>query len=549
LKGEFKFCSINDNTATLSNSFKCNSPTDDVVPLKIEKSYIALVEDHYQVNFEAWKCLVTKKTYMTYQYLFAGNQDYPPELTNIQLNPVDCQSMVLSKICYGNKMKKYNSNEKSKAYVFYGKPNLTYHIWYHKTFQIHECFFDTIRLKSTSITETLFPDAPMHCPASLNHCFYNDYTYIWSYVLQKCKYLYVKDFLMKGTPSNDNIYHLNVRTPLSTNIKVTMKVNGEQQSCNSLIYETTIGLYLTNSENKHHFELTDLTAEIQRSLLTADIDSKLFSIDENLKKTQTIISASICGLYKNLITTAKLSWPKNRFYSIFDGKNHELVVYNDQNTNEFLIAKCHIVQNPEIIEEKMCYQSFKVQFQIKNKSVVGFLSHDNILIANSNIVDCANKIVTRLNSNYQLIRSYNKIQIVFNNNNSQDIIQLKFNNTVINFDHLNEIFTSTENDVEKIASYLIDLELNRHSVYKQDNTFFSSLSNVVHNVKNGFLYVIALIYEEILVIMYFCFGILAIILIIVFCLWIVKILIKRALKKKRINRNNRKLDKLTKGNF
>jgi len=53
LKGEFKFCSINDNTATLSNSFKCNSPTDDVVPLKIEKSYIALVEDHYQVNLEA----------------------------------------------------------------------------------------------------------------------------------------------------------------------------------------------------------------------------------------------------------------------------------------------------------------------------------------------------------------------------------------------------------------------------------------------------------------------------------------------------------------
>ncbi len=35
LEGEFKFCSINDNTATLSNSFKCNSPTDDVVPLKI----------------------------------------------------------------------------------------------------------------------------------------------------------------------------------------------------------------------------------------------------------------------------------------------------------------------------------------------------------------------------------------------------------------------------------------------------------------------------------------------------------------------------------
>jgi len=171
---------------------------------------------------------------------------------------------------------------------------------------------------------------------------------------------------MKGTLSNDNIYHLNVKTPLSTNIKVTMKVNGEQKSCNSLIFETTIGLYLTNSENKHHFELTDLTAEIQRSLLTADIDSKLFSIDENLKKTQTIISASICGLYKNLITTAKLSWPKNRYYSIFDGKNHELVVYNDQNTNEFLIAKCHIVQNPEIIEEKMCYQSFKVQFQIKN---------------------------------------------------------------------------------------------------------------------------------------------------------------------------------------
>jgi len=175
--------------------------------------------------------------------------------------------------------------------------------------------------------------------------------------------------------------------------KLLLQIKSVETHCGVSFITTEEGIYLLNTN-----QISDRTqAQLQKQLSKVDqkalTDLQLADLDfasYSLIKQEINTKNKICYLFMSIMNIIKHI--PNRFTRLLDSTGQVVIVYN--RNGDLIVPNCLNLNEVEVLEDtSKCYNDFPVRLTLNNKSVIGFLTEDNIIQEYSKIVECdtANK--------------------------------------------------------------------------------------------------------------------------------------------------------------
>lgn len=204
----------------------------------------------------------------------------------------------------------------------------------------------------------------------------------------------------------------------------------------------------------------------------------------------------------------------NRFTRLIDSTGQMVIVYN--RNGDLIVPNCHILSEVEFIEETaQCYNDFPVRFNIQNKSVIGFLTEDNVIQEYSKLVDCdvANKSIYYPVLNMRLTKKGSRTSKKYETNRKTKLNYKQKNFAKLNFHHSSLVV----NGVDTISEFLKLTQINEKNevlvVEENQNSKASDYPiTIEHKRSNWFNY----IFKTILIVCGTAIGIISLIVLLIF---------------------------------
>lgn len=141
----------------------------------------------------------------------------------------------------------------------------------------------------------------------------------------------------------------------------------------------------------------------------------------------------------------------NRFTRLLDSTGQVVILYN--RNGDLIVPNCLNLNKVEVLEDtSKCYNDFPVRLTLNNKSVIGFLTEDNIIQEYSKIVDCdtANKSLYFPTLNMRIIKIGSRTFKKYEVNRKTKLNYKQKNFAKLNFHHSSLVV----NGVNTISEFL-----------------------------------------------------------------------------------------------
>ena len=498
---KLKFCNfIRDKSPDLVSTINCDEKIIEKKPIisAIRNTILCpLIKKDTAFETTAFVCKISKLTYLTYQYFWSGEvRDYEPSIEVLVLSAEDCYAMIYTKSCYNNKMKR----QIDETYYYKGIPLRTYSRFVELSFVVYDCLLSTKAIVSNNVNSVL-PFAEKPCPANQGYCVRGDFTFVWNTTITNCSYRIVNGFHFEELRdliyySSKSVFQLNYvvdSTKTCGEIDVNSKHIDEKTSfivklketkdiCGVPVTATSLNMYLVDYKYYKQFESIEIDNRVQNQLIAAESDSKTIILQNELIELSNKINHQACSIFKNQIEVFK-NWPKNRYYQIHDSNGKEIVLFNDQVSNELIICKCIEIDSFEVVHNlKECFNLIQITFQLNNTTVDGFLDNNNIIVLNAVSINCTKLTIIQLQNG----TTYYRNNLVITEHYQKHIFEM-FNNININASNLN--FEHIQNEFKEIEITHVIESLPTGSVHYKIDTNEWAIITIIKNVAST-------VYEE-----------------------------------------------------
>jgi hypothetical protein len=308
---------------------------------------------------------MTKTSASTYQNFFGQNRIENFEEIDLILTEQVCRQMAETKMCGDHPLFCENGIRKSNV-----KLEKSFSYLEHRKFEVINCLLEERFITADFKDERLF--GSLTCKAFDGSCALSSSFIVWdpkaadryslTYITSTNTTKVEGNFLV----SDDDNYIFNIIDRLKV------------QTCGNIeFYKTNQDLFITLDENALNLpKPQDDFIDINKIKL-AEEDMLNYKNYES----QRHLAYEICITLKNMLRIASLK--ENKFFSILDSKENEIILYSTQ--NQVFLVKCFKLINTSIIfmesdsNQDLCEPHLTVNFTFINRNFTAYLDYNNIL--------------------------------------------------------------------------------------------------------------------------------------------------------------------------
>ena len=389
--------------------------------------YMIFDKVKHQVSGPATECSQETTTWTTEMSFFGLKSKMVSTKINT-LNRAECDIMRKTMVCDGKPM----SCADGKC-VSNNKPDEDYTWLYTMTFSAINCLVVDRYITADNENDVVFRNSK--CLAKHGECSLAKSIIIWDHkAIHSCPFTKVTE--MQALQRDDEIL-------FSPSSRLAFKIidYDKYEICNDIIfYSTTEGLYITQDVKSNDLPKIEHSVDISKLLLAeADIDKyEEMELSRAIDYDICVSAVNSLKIYSNF---------DDKYIKLKDFKFNDYIIHASH--GNLLIPQCIGIDKITVknITENDCFEDLKVNFMNKNKTYIGFVNTDGIIVDNSRKIDCKNIIQVYdlgLDKKF-LLRNNLETKLEEKVVIKQETISLtSINNSKINLNHINLLSNGTD---------------------------------------------------------------------------------------------------------
>ena len=451
ITGNYKLCDIN-NKVLVDTQLNCMQKLSS--QQRQVQLWHVMSKRRHAIDGDA---IVCKKSYITTSAVTGlvgtsheNTKEYPEHVT-----AEECKKMWETKRCDAYPMQCIDN---SCTYYKEPVPKYKYMVPTHTT--LPRCEITLKHVFHDDLNGTLAIGVSGPCKPYDFKCIFLSGIMIWtSSIIHTCPYQYMEsgyflqshDFLYAVPTQNTTI--AKNRTSAS---HLLFQLLEPVQSCNTTLYKTTEGLYITNASisNDEFDQVTDFS-QIEH-LTLADEDYNKFSLQELTASWQQMNQKRDCLMFQNYIKHLALDH-RSKLISVHNLQAEEITLYTS-NGNVYM-PKCTNVKSFTLINKtENCYEAYPVIISTNTTTITAFLTDTGILVRSSAKIDCKDVVLESNIKNkylFHMEKGHTTIMHLDSSNTYKMRIE-ETNLTNIDFHHDHLLDRDVFNDPEKSFSTVLD---------------------------------------------------------------------------------------------
>jgi len=479
----FKLCDLGEAKQIWNIPNNCNiAPINK--PNQANNNYYILSKTLNEFDTLATVCsmkIIQVSTYVN----FIGAKTLNKNEVTVHLNEDECNQMQVSKKCGHYPMKCDENNYCENIET----PIIKYSWLQAESNTWPECQLYQKRLIAPTYKSKILLEESTTCYPLDLQCKQRNSIMVWSnHSVNICPYKVVR---LINLDLFDNVLVSDMENKM-------FQITNEEKICDNIhVYNTAEGFQLTTDSKALQLESANSNIKIIDGLLLAEIDFNKRQIIELIVNIFQSSNSKLCQLFKSIANI--YSKIDDEYFKINDFNGNEAILYSDQGL--IYVPQCLNINQIEIINEtKNCFKDIPIKTQIKNRTIIAFLTQDKIIRLFSKEQSCNNNKLTIHLNNKTIVKENNKV--IIKNEEIHDKIDIniqwyniskinhmvKHDEIIINsINLLNESFSlTTKNEIEGILHVMNDDKTDStnivSSLVDQVKEINESASDVFHKI-------------------------------------------------------------------